>query len=42
MSGSATLITVESSMSTNSPMQVPTSVHQRRLASVGAINIGGP
>ena len=34
MSGSATLITVESSMSTNRPMQVPARVHQRRLASV--------
>ena len=31
---SAMLMTVESSMSTNRPMQVPTSVHQRRLASV--------
>src|SRR6185436_20298236 len=30
----AMLMTVESSMSTNRPMQVPTSVHQRRLASV--------
>ena len=33
MSGSATLITVESSMSTNRPMHAPASVHQRRFAS---------
>src|SRR3954462_8622379 len=34
MSGSATLITVESSIRTNRPMQVPARVHQRRLAAV--------
>jgi hypothetical protein len=34
MSGSATLITVESSISTNKPMLVPARVHQRRFASV--------
>src|SRR5215204_1205395 len=34
MSGSATLITVESSISTNRPMQAPARVHQRRFASV--------
>ena len=34
MSGRATLITVESSISTNRPMQAPVRVHQRRFDSV--------